>query len=177
VSVVTCAVSAGPAAMGCENGRDEGEGMSDDRSAWSRRGRWRLAAAVPLPLLLGLYALWTELVTLDGAGLHLAWDPGDLAEWGVMALGTVLLVAGFWSASRSVRVLACAVYSLVLAFGFGAAGVIAIVHAFGGPRGDLEAPGWALGALTLTSALCALALLALGALLVDDIRAADAAEG
>jgi hypothetical protein len=143
----------------------------------SRRGLWRLASAAPLPLLLVLYALWTDLVTLDGTGFHLAWSPRDFAEWLAMALGTVLLVAAFWSGSRPVRVLACAVYSLALAFGFGAAGVVAIVHAFGGPGGDLEAPGWALAALTVTSTLCALALLALAALLVDDIRTADAEQG
>jgi len=121
--------------------------------------------------------VWTDLVTLDGAGFHLAWSPGDFAEWLAMALGTTLLVIAFWSRSRPVRVLAGAVYSLALAFGFGAAGVIAIVHAFGGPRGDLVAPPWALVALGATSALCALALLALAALLVDDIRAADAEGG
>lgn len=143
----------------------------------SRRGLWRLASAAPLPLLLVLYALWTDLVTLDGTGFHLAWSPGDFAEWLAMALGTALLVAAFWSGSRPVRVFACAIYSLALAFGFGAAGVVTIVHAFGGPGGDLAAPGWALVALTVTSTLCALALLALAALLVDDIRAADAEQG
>jgi hypothetical protein len=150
-------------------------GMGSQETA-KRRGRWRLASAAPLPLLLVLYAVWTDLVTLDGTGFHLVWSPDDFVEWLVMALGTVLLVAAFWASSRPVRVLASAIYSLALAFGFGAAGVIAIVHAFGGPQGDLEAPAWALAALALTSTLCALALLALAALLVDDIRAADAAD-
>lgn len=150
--------------------------MVSQETASSRRGLWRLASAAPLPLLFVLYALWTDLVTLDGAGLHLAWSPGDFAEWLAMAVGTGLLVAAFWSRLRPVRVFACAIYSLALAFGFGAAGVVAIVHAFGGPGGDLDAPGWALVALTVTSTLCALALLALAALLVDDIRAADAEE-
>ena len=151
--------------------------MPSEERRVSRRGRWRLAAAAPLPLLILLYAVWTDLVTLDGAGFHLAWSPGDFAEWLAMALGTALLVAAFWSGSRPVRVFACAIYSLALAFGFGAAGVVAIVHAFGGPGGDLDAPGWALAALTVTSTLCALALLALAALLVEDIRAADAEQG
>ncbi|MCG6919589.1 MAG: hypothetical protein LJF15_00700 [Acidobacteria bacterium] len=150
--------------------------MTSEGQGASRRGVWRLASAVPLPLLILLYAVWTDLVTLDGTGFHVTGTPGDAIEWGTMSLGTALLVAAFWAAFRPLRILAAALYSLMLAFGFGAAGVVAIVHAFGGPRGDLVAPTWALVALGVTSALCALALLALAALLVDDVRAADAGE-
>ena len=150
--------------------------MTSEEPGASRRGLWRLASAAPLPLLILLYAVWTDLVTLDGTGFHLTGTPGDAVEWGVMSVGTALLVAAFWAAFRPLRILAAAFYSLALAFGFGAAGVVAIVHAFGGPRGDLVAPAWALVALGVTSALCALALLALAALLVDDVRAADAGE-
>jgi hypothetical protein len=151
--------------------------MTNQETKPSRHGLWRLASAAPLPLLLVLYGIWTDLVTLDGAGFHLAWSPSDFVEWTTLAVGTLVLVAALWSRSRPVRILACAIYSLALAFGFGAAGVVAIVHAFGGPGGDLEAPVWALIALGLASVLCALALLALAALLVDDIRAADAESG
>ncbi|MCH7569332.1 MAG: PTS sugar transporter subunit IIA [Deltaproteobacteria bacterium] len=42
----------------------------------------------------------------------------------------VLLVAALWARQRPLRILAYAFYSLALAFGFGAAGVVAIVHAF-----------------------------------------------
>ena len=133
-----------------------------------------MGSAAPLPLLLLVYAIWTDLATLDGTGFHLAGKVGDLVEWLAMALGTVLLVAALWARQRPVRVLGYAFYSLALAFGFGAAGVVAIVHAFGGPSGDLVAPTWAIVVLCATSALCAVALLALAALLVDDIRAADA---
>jgi hypothetical protein len=139
-----------------------------------RRVRWRLASAAPLPLLVTLFAVWTGLVTLDTTGFRLAWDPGNFGEWLALALGTVLLVAALWAPQRPLRVLGYAFYSLALAFGFGAAGVIAIVHAFGGPGGDQMAPTWALVTLGAASALCALALLALAALLVDDIRSADA---
>jgi hypothetical protein len=148
-----------------------------DPETTARRGLWRVASSSPLPLLVLLYAVWTDLVTLDGTGFHLEWGLRDFLEWLFMSVGTVLLVAAFWARARPVRMLAMAVYSLALAFGFGAAGVIAIVHAFGGPGGDLVAPAWALVALGATSTLCALALLALGALLVDDIRAADAEQG
>jgi hypothetical protein len=146
------------------------------RGPW-RRGPWRLASAAPLPLLLPLYGIWTDLVTLDGTGFHLAGSAGDFVEWLAMAVGTALLVAALWARSRPARVLAIALYSLALAFGFGAAGVVTIVHALGGPAGDLVAPGWALALMGLTSALCALALLTLAALLVEDIRAADAEGG
>lgn len=141
-----------------------------------RRGLWRLGSAAPLPSLLLLYAIWTDLVTLDGTGFHLVGTIVDLGEWLAMALGTGLLVAALWARQRPLRILAYAFYSLALAFGFGAAGVVAIVHAFGGPSGDLVAPTWAIAVLCATSALCAVALLALAALLVDDIRAADAEE-
>jgi hypothetical protein len=140
----------------------------------SRHALWRLATTAPLPLLVVLYALWTDLVMLDGTGFHLAWSPADFTEWLALTLGTVCLVVAFWVPVRAVRIFAGALHSFALAFGFGAAGVIGIVHAFGGPGGDMEAPGWALAALGLTSLLCALALLALAALLVEDIRAADA---
>jgi hypothetical protein len=152
----------------------EGIEMPSTETKEPRRGLWRVASAAPLPFLVPLYAVWTDLVTLDGTGFHLDWNVRDLFEWLVMSLGTLLLVAAFWVRARPVRMLAMAIYSLALAFGFGAAGVVAIVHSFGGPRGDLVAPGWAIVALSATSTLCALALLALGALLVDDIRAADA---
>ena len=46
-----------------------------------------------------------------------------------------------------------------------------------GQRQPVRVVNDALVALGLTSALCALALLALAALLVDDVRAADAGEG
>ncbi len=149
--------------------------MTSEETPSSRQELWRLASAAPLPLLLLLYAVWTDLVTLDGTGFHLDWSVGDFFEWLDDGGGDGAARGGAAGCgARPVRMLAMAIYSLALAFGFGAAGVIAIVHAFGGPRGDLDAPGWALVALTLASTLCALALLALGALLVDDIRAADA---
>ena len=143
-------------------------------AARQRRRLWRRASAAPLPLLLLVLAIWTDVVTLDGTGFHLAARPGDLVGWVLLALGTVLLVVALWAEPRPLRIVGYAFYSLALAFGFGAAGVIAIVHAFGGPSGTLVAPTWAVVALGITAALCAVALLALAALLVDDIRAADA---
>jgi hypothetical protein len=124
-----------------------------------------------------LFGVWTGLGRLDANGFHLDGQAGDFGEWLALALGAVLLVAALWAPQRPLRVVGYAFYSLALAFGFGAAGVIAIVHAFGGPGGDQLAPTWALVALGAASALCALALLALAALLVDDIRSADAEDG
>ena len=140
-------------------------------------GPWRLVAAVPLPFLLLLYGIWTDLLVLEPGGFRLAGGGVDLAEWLVMSAGTTLLVAALWSGRRPLRITACAFYSLALAFGFGGAGVVAIVHALGGPTGEMQAPAWALVLLIATAVLSVLALLALGALLVSDIRAADAEEG
>lgn len=141
-----------------------------------RRGVWRLVAAAPLPFLLLLYGIWTDLVALEVEGFRVVGEAFDLGEWVVMAAGTLALVGSLWAPQRPLRILGCAFYSLALAFGFGGAGVVAIVHAFGGPTEAVTAPVWALAVLVATSLTCVVSLLALGALLVDDIRAADTGE-
>jgi hypothetical protein len=143
----------------------------------SRLGLWRRLSLAPLPLLIVLYALWLGLLRLEAGGVRLQWARGALVEWLLVAAGTLLVVAAFWSPLRPLRVLGYTFYSLLLAFGFGASFVIAVVHAFGGPRGDMHAPSWAVAGLGLTSVLCALSLLAHAALLVDDVRAGDAEGG
>jgi hypothetical protein len=142
-----------------------------------RRTLWRALSVAPLPLLLGLYALWQDLLRLETAGLRVRWDRDMFVNWVVMALGTLLVVALFWSRKRPLRILGYAFHSLLLSFGFGAAGVIAVVNGLGGPHGDLGAPTWALVTLAATALACALAVLADAALLVADIRAGDAEEG
>jgi hypothetical protein len=139
----------------------------------AHRRRWRGLSVAPLPLLLVLYALWRDLLHLEATGIRLRWETSAFFEWLAMSTATVVVVALFWSPLRPLRVLGYTFYSLVLAFGFGAAFVIAVVHAFGGPGGDMHAPGWALLALCLTCVLCVVSLLAHAALLVDDVRAGD----
>lgn len=150
--------------------------VPDEETTTTRRRLWRAMSAAPLPLLAVIYGLWTDLLVLDVSGFHIAWSPGDFLAWLTLSAGTALLVAALWMPLRPVRMLAMAIHSLALSFGCGAAGVVAIVHTFGGPEGELTAPVWVLVALGLTSTLCALAVLALGALLVDDIRGADSEE-
>jgi len=142
----------------------------------SRRRLWRRLSLAPLPLLLVLYALWRDVLSLHATGVRLHWEAGAVGEWLAMALGTLLVASAFWAPQRPVRVLGYTFYSLVLAFGFGAAGVIAVVHAFGGPRGDLHAPAWALVGLAATCVLCFASLLANAALLVEDVRAGEREE-
>jgi hypothetical protein len=124
----------------------------------------------------GLWLLWRDVYTLDGTGLSRTGGAQAIVEWALLSLATVALVGSFWARGRSVRVLGYTLYALLLSFAFGAAGVIAVVHGFGGPGGDLAAPAWAIVALGVTSALCAFALLAVAALIVDDIRAAGEGE-
>ena len=50
------------------------------------------------------------------------------------------------------------------------AGVLGVMHAFGGPQGNLAAPGWGLALLGAAAAACVGALLATAALLVEDVR-------
>ena len=94
----------------------------------------------------------------------------------VAALASVALVASFWAPNRSIRVLGYTLHALALSFAFGVAGVLGVVHAFGGPSGNLAAPTWALVALSVVAALCVVALLATGALIVEDVRAAGEEE-
>jgi hypothetical protein len=132
--------------------------------------RW--LAASPLPLLVPLWALWRDVYVLDAAGPQRVGGARALAEWALLTLASAVLVACFWAGHRSLRVVGYTFHALLLSFAFGVAGVIGVVHAFGGPRGDLAAPAWAVGALSLVAASCVVALLATAALLVADLKEA-----
>lgn len=132
-----------------------------------------MLAALPLPFLVPLWALWRDVYMLDAAGLQRVGGSKAMAEWALLTLASVALVVSFWASSRSIRVLGCTLHALVLSIAFGVAGVLGVMHAFGGPSGDLAAPTWALVALTVVAALCIVALLATAALIVEDVRAAE----
>jgi hypothetical protein len=137
-----------------------------------RRRLWRvLAAAAVVPLIL-VWALWRDVYLLDATGLVRVGGVPQVAEWAALSAATVSLAALFWSGSRPLRVLGYAFYALVVSVGFGAAGVLGVVHAFGGPQGNLSAPGWGLALLALAAGVCVASLLATAALIVEDVRAA-----
>jgi hypothetical protein len=154
----------------------QGEATAVTRSGPSPRGLWRLLAASPLPLLVPLWALWRDVYVLDASGPRRVGGAKAVAEWALLTLASVALVASFWAPRRSVRVLGYTLHALALSFAFGVAGVLGVVHAFGGPRGDLAAPTWALVALSAVAALCVAALLATAALIVEDVKAAGEEE-
>jgi hypothetical protein len=133
---------------------------------------WRALAVVPLPLLVGLWALWRDVFTLDASGLARTGGAQSVLEWGFLSLATLAIAALFWSRLRALRVLAYTFHALLLSFACGAAGVIGVVHAFGGPRGERDAPAWALALLGMVVALSVVALLATAGLMVEDIKAA-----
>ncbi|HXY40835.1 MAG TPA: hypothetical protein VEQ10_14285 [Vicinamibacteria bacterium] len=138
-----------------------------------RRSPWRPTAAAALPLLLAVWALWTEVFVLEAGGLvHLGGQRANL-EWAVLSCLSAATVGLFWAASRALRVLAYTVWALVVSVGLGVAGMLGVVHAFGGPEGNLAAPAWALVALAVVALLCVLSLLATAALIVEDVRAGD----
>ncbi len=137
------------------------------------RPLWRLLAASPLPFLVLLWALWRDVYMLDAAGLQRVGGPGAVAEWTLLTLASVVLVASLWAPNRPLRVLGYTLYALALSFAFGVAGVLAVMHGLGGPDGDLAAPAWALVALSMLAALCVVALLATAALIVEDVRAGE----
>ena len=136
----------------------------------SPRGLWRLLAASPLPCLVPLWALWRDVYMLDASGLQRVGGPKAVAEWALLSLASAGLVATFWARERSVRVLGYTFHALLVSVAFGVAGVLGVMHAFGGPAGNLDAPTWALVALSFVAAVCVAALLATAALLVTDVR-------
>jgi len=146
------------------------------RSSPAPRRLWRLLAALPLPFLVPLWALWRDVYMLDASGVVRVGGTRQVAEWALLTLLSAGLVATFWAGDRVVRILGYVLHWLLVAVAFGAAGVLAVAHAFGGPDGDLTAPTWALVALSLVAAACVAALLATAALIVEDARAAGQEE-
>ena len=149
--------------------------MSQPRAVPDRR-LWRALAVSALPVLVVLWALWRDVFMLEAEGVvHLGGPKANL-EWAALSAASAGLAALFWSRERALRVLGYTLYSLVLSIAFGVAGVLSVMHAFGGPDGNLDAPGWALALLGVLAAACVAALLATAALIVADIREGDAAQ-
>jgi hypothetical protein len=142
----------------------------------SRRRLWRALAASSLPAMIALWALWRDVYVLEAAGLRRLGGAGATLEWAMLSGATVALVALLWAGSRPLRVLACTFHALLVSIAFGVAGVLGVMHAFGGPDGSLAAPRWALVALGLFASGSVVSLLATAALVVDDVRAGDAEE-
>ncbi len=113
---------------------------------------------------------------LGATGLRRGDDAGAALEWALLAAGSTVVVALLWAWNRALRVLACTLHSLQLSVAFGVAGVTGVMHAFGGPEGALDAPGWALVGLGLLAAWSVVSLLACAALVVAEVRAGDAVE-
>ena len=150
--------------------------MSAGGANGSRRRLWRaIAVAAVLPLI-ALWAVWRDVYMLEAAGLRHLGGPRANVEWVALSLPTLGLAALFWAGARSLRVLAYTFYALVLAVGFGAAGVLGVMHGLGGPEGNLSAPAWALVGLTAIALACVGSLLATAALIVEDVRQGDAEE-
>jgi hypothetical protein len=143
----------------------------------AERRRWlQLLAALPLPLLVALWALWRDVFVLDASGLARVGDGRAVAAWALLSLASAALVGCLFAPMRPLRVTGYTFHALLLSLAFGAAAVLAVVHGFGGPSGDLAAPGWALAGLTATALACAVAIVATAALFVIDIREADQEE-
>ncbi len=140
------------------------------------RPLWRVLAASPLPFLVLVWALWRNVYMLDASGVQRVGGGPEVTEWALLTLVSVVLVASFWVSSRAIRVLGYTFHALVVSIGFGVAGVEAVTDAFGGVDGNAAAPAWALAALGFVVALCVVGLLATAALIVEDVRAAEADE-
>jgi hypothetical protein len=123
-----------------------------------------------------LWALWRDVYVLEAGGLRRLGGSRATVEWALLSGATVALAALLWAGSRPLRVLACTFHALLVSIAFGVAGVLGVMHAFGGPDGNLDAPTWALVALGLFAAGSVVSLLATAALVVDEVRAGDAEE-
>jgi len=130
----------------------------------------RLLAALPLPLLIALWALWRDVYVLDASGLERVGDGRAVAAWALLSLASAALVGCLFAPIRPLRVTGYTFHALLLSLGFGAAAVLAVAYGFGGPSGDLAAPAWALAGLTVTALACAAAIVATAALFVIDVR-------
>jgi hypothetical protein len=137
-----------------------------------KRGFLLFLAALPLPPLVGLWALWRDVFVLDASGLERVGDGRAIASWALLSLASAALVGCLFAPVRPLRVTGYTFHALLLSLAFGAAAVLAVTHAFGGPSGDLAAPFWALAGLTATALACAVAIVATAALFVIDIREA-----
>jgi hypothetical protein len=133
----------------------------------------QLLAALPLPLLVALWALWRDVFVLDASGLERVGDGRAVAAWALLSLASAALVGCLFAPIRGLRVTGYTFHALLLAIAFGAAAVLGVAHGFGGPSGDLAAPAWALAGLTVTALACAVAIVATAALFVIDVREAE----
>ena len=136
------------------------------------RHRLQLVAALPLPLIVALWALWRDVFVLDALGVERVGDGRAVAAWALLSLASAALVACLFAPIRPLRVTGYTFHTLLLSIAFGVAAVLGVAHGFGGPSGDLAAPAWALVALALTALACAAAIVATAALFVLDVREA-----
>ncbi len=136
----------------------------------ARRLWLQLLAALPLPLLVALWALWRDVFVLDASGVERVGDGRAVAAWSLLSLASAALVACLFAPVRPLRVTGYTFHALLLSIAFGVAAVLGVAHAFGGPSGDLAAPAWALAGLAVTAVLCAAAIVATAALFVLDVR-------
>ena len=127
----------------------------------------------PLPLVVALWAFWRDVYMIDADGIRHLGGAKATAEWALLSASSAAFVGLFWAASRPLRVLGYTLHSLLVSIAFGVAGVLGVMHAFGGPAGNLAAPAWALWALGGIAGLCVMSLLATAALIVEDVRAGD----
>lgn len=124
--------------------------------------------------MVALWALARDVWVLEASGLRGPGGTRATLEWALLSGLTVAFVALLWAPSRPLRLLACTLHALLLSIAFGVAGVLGVMHGFGGPDGRLGAPAWALLVLGLIAAGTVASLLATAALVVEEVRGGDA---
>jgi hypothetical protein len=105
-----------------------------------KRRLLQLLAALPLPLLVALWALWRDVFVLDASGLERVGDGRAVLAWALLSLASAALVGCLFAPIRPLRVTGYTFHALLLSLAFGDAAVLAVAHGFDGPSGDLAAP-------------------------------------
>ena len=129
---------------------------------------WRLLILLPLPYL--------ALVGFAGSGIPLLEngpvahpEPSGALVFAALALATGLVFAGLmWSWDRRVRIAGYVGYAFVLTLAFGVGGVVALVGAVGGARGEKPGPLWFTILLGGGAIASILSLVPLAAVIVAD---------
>ena len=102
------------------------------------RLRLQLLAALPLPLLVGLWALWRDVYVLDASGIERVGGGRGLAAWALLSLASAALVACLFAPIRPLRVTGYTFHTLSLSIAFGVAAVLGrgarIRRSLGRPR-------------------------------------------
>src|SRR5574341_929440 len=90
-------------------------GLAHAPTPAGKRRLLQLVAALPLPLLVALWALWRDVVVLDATGLERVGDGRAVAAWALLSLASAALVGCLFAPVRPLRVTGYTFHTMLLA--------------------------------------------------------------